>query len=105
MSLEAEVPMLFLAAFSIVMVGAVLTLLLMYSETHRRALFWFFGQIACLVIAFALFYRSITLGGVAPGMESETASWTLGWAGIFWAMSMVFMFRGLWSVLHNNPSD
>ena len=101
MLLEADAPFLFTIAFLCVTVCFVVLIAVLYRKGRLRkkssvALFllqWVFT-------ALALFQLMATArpNDLGP-MLTENVSYKVGWAGIYWAVSIVFLAAGLFSAL------
>ena len=106
MYLEQEMYRLLLVFFILVVAVGALLLIVFYIKSRNKHILWFGGQLGCLSIAFYFFYRCITyLPNEGNVMYTETQTGTLTGAVIFWAISMVCTFVGVYMLLRRSRGD
>lgn len=98
--LEAEVPMFLLVGFSIVALSALLVLIVLFARSRNRNILFFVGHLAFVSLTFWNLYQTLFLHKtVNPVMLSEECSLLMGLAGVYWAVSMVFLLIGIYRLL------
>ena len=101
MLLEADAPFLFTIAFLIVTVCFVVLIAVLYRKGYLRkksSVALFLLQWSFTALAFFQLMAAARPGALGP-MQTENATYMVGWAGIYWAVSIVFLAAGLLSAL------
>jgi uncharacterized protein len=99
MQMEAEVLGFIILGFAAIVLLSLGTIITLWVKTKRAAYAWFLVQVVFLILAFFMFIR-LLLGAynVPRAMLSEENSLSLGAMGLLWALSMVFMLIGIYSL-------
>lgn len=100
MYLEQEAYSLLLWSFIAVAVISLVIVVVLYLNSRNKNAFWLIGQIAFLSVSFYYFYRCVTyLPNQGNSMYTEIQTLTMAKAGISWAISMIFMFIGMYKLI------
>lgn len=104
MGFEQETLPFVVVGFLLVMAVCILLLGFIGYKTKNKKFGWFIGQFIFLFLAFYKFYGLLnTTYEVQNAFASENATLLLGQAGVFWAVSMIFMCIGITSLTkHRN---
>lgn len=103
MSLEQEAKGLVILGFMIIVGIVAVSILLLWNKTKNRGLLWFFPQLMMLSLCLYFFLKLVNnQATVSPAMLSEENSLMLGYIGISWAVSMIFMLLGIISTVKKN---
>lgn len=96
MLLEQETKGLIIFGIIIIVIIVAISILLLWNKTRNKGLLWFLPQLVmlslCLYFFLQLVNNQVT---VSPVMLSEENSLMVGFIGISWALSMVFMTLGI----------
>lgn len=96
MLLEQETKGLVILGFVITVLIVSICILLLWNKTKNKGLCWFLPQLVmlslCVYFFLELINNQIT---VATAMLSEENSLMVGFIGISWALSMIFMIFGI----------
>lgn len=102
MLLEQETQGLVILGFIIIVIIVAISILLLWKKTKNRGLLWFLPQLVMLSLCLHLFLQlannQVT---VSPVMLSEENSLMVGFIGVSWALSMVFMTLGIIASVNN----
>jgi len=104
MLLEQEIKGLIILGFIIIILIVFISILLLWKKTRNRGLLWFIPQLATLSLCLNLFLKLINNQiTVPPVMLSEENSLMVGFIGISWGLSMIFMTLGITVSIKNKP--
>ena len=106
MFLEAELYLILPICFAAVIIFSALILAGFYRTHKCGAIRYFALHLFSLCGAFYFFYQALCAKyDTAYSMFSEDQSIRIVSAGIFWAVSMIFMLIGLKKLLNNPPKN
>ena len=96
MLLEQETQGLVILGFIIIVIIVAISILLLWNKTRNRGLLWFLPQLVMLSLCLHFFLQLVNNQvTVSPVMLSEENSLMVGFIGISWALSMIFMTLGI----------
>ena len=102
MLLEQGTITFLLFGFFIVLSIVTLWLILLFIKSKNKGLLWFIPQLGMLILCLYFFISLINTSDTVPtAMLSEENSLLIGYLGISWALSMLFMVLGITSIIKN----
>ena len=102
MALEQETKGLIMLGFIIILAIVAVSIILLWNKTKNQGLLWFLPQLVMLSLCLYLFIKLINNEKtVSPIMLSEENSLIIGFMGISWALSMIFMTIGITMSIKN----
>jgi hypothetical protein len=101
-ALEQETKGLIMLGFIITLAIVAVSIILLWNKTKNQGLLWFLPQLVMLSLCLHLFIKLINNEKtVSPVMLSEENSLIVGFMGISWALSMIFMMIGITMSIKN----
>ena len=102
MLLEQGTTTFLLLVFFIVLSIITLWVILLFTKSKNKGLLWFIPQLTMLILCFYFFISLINTHTTVPtAMLSEENSLLIGYLGISWSLSMLFMILGITSITKN----
>jgi len=101
-ALEQETKGLIMLGFIIILAIVAVSIILLWNKTKNQGLLWFLPQLVMLSLCLYLFIKLINNEKmVSPVMLSEENSLIVGFMGISWTLSMIFMTIGITMSIKN----